>query len=287
MEEIHLLARAKINLTLEVLDKRKDNYHDIESIFQKISLYDEIHIYKIKKKDFILESNIEQLNNETNIIYKAYVELVKRVKLDTGIKVVLNKKIPMQAGLAGGSTDCASFLLGMNKLFDLKLSKDEIIDIGKSLGADVVPCMYNGAVMAKGIGEQITKINTKFYYNIVIIKPTFSCNTGEMFRLLDEKKRIFNHNKLTNVKMALEDNDLECLTSNLYNAFEMVVDIQNIKDELLSHKALGTLLTGSGSCVYGIFKNETDALFAYEKLKNKYEVYLCTSYNDSSNDLFF
>ncbi len=285
MDEINILARAKINLTLEVLNKREDNYHDIESIFQKISLYDEINIYKVKDKRLILESNIEELNNESNIIYKAYMEMDKRFKLTSGVRVVLKKNIPMQAGLAGGSTDCASFVLGMNKLFDLKLSEDEIIDLCKNLGADVVPCLYNKAVIAKGIGDEITKINTNFNYYILILKPSFSCNTGEMFRLLDQKERTINCEKHKCVIKALEENNIELLTNNLYNTFEEVVDVKSIKEILIENKAIGALLTGSGSCVYGIFKNKEDATFAYDNLKDKYEAYMCTSYNDIDDEI--
>lgn len=256
MEEIKLLARAKINLTLEVLNKRKDNYHELESIFQKVSLYDEINIYKIKSKGLILESNIETLNCNNNIIYKAYMEF----KLSSGVRVVLKKNIPMEAGLAGGSTDCASFVLGMNKLFNLNLGKKELVDLCKCLGADVVPCLYNKAVIAKGIGEKITKINTNFNYHILILKPNFSCNTGEMFRLLDRKERIINCDKHALVEKALKENNIRLLVNSLYNTFEEVVDVKNIKEELIENRAIGALLTGSGSCVYGIFNNLDDIL---------------------------
>lgn len=287
MNQIHMLARAKINLTLDILDKREDNYHNIESVFQKISLYDEIWIYKIKGKEFILESNIEELNNENNIIYKAYVKIDEMFKLTSGIKVVLNKNIPMQAGLAGGSTDCASFVLGVNKLFNLKMSEEEIVNLCKTIGADVVPCLYNKAVIAKGIGEIVTRIDTDFKYHILILKPDFSCNTGEMFRMLDQKEESIRHNKHEEVIKALEDNNIELLVSNLYNRFEEVVDVKSIKDILIANGAIGALLSGSGSCVYGIFKNEEDVLAAYNNLKDEYEAYMCTSYNDVEDEMLF
>ncbi len=149
LKGIYTKARAKINLTLEVIGKREDNYHNIKSVFQKINLYDELYIQKTKTNEIKIRSNTKELNNKKNILYKAYEKLKETNPNITGIEVRLNKKIPMQAGLAGGSTDCASFLLGMNQLFDLKLSKEEIKNIGKSLGADVVPCLYNKAVLAE------------------------------------------------------------------------------------------------------------------------------------------
>ncbi len=269
MDQIYLKARAKINLTLEILNKREDNYHNLKSVFQKINLYDELYISKTEDDEFILETNITGLDVKDNIIYKAYVKLKEKFNI-SGVKVVLNKKIPMQAGLAGGSTDCASFILGMKKLFKLNLTEKEIIILGKSLGADVVPCLYNKAVLAEGIGDIITKIDTNFKYYIVLIKPQLSCNTGEMFKKLDERDKILTIDNSKNVVKALKDNNIELLSNNLYNTFEEVLDLKSIKDELIKNKALGALLSGSGSCVYGIFKNKQDAKFAYNNLKYKY-----------------
>ncbi len=285
MDTVYIKARAKVNLSLEILDKREDNYHNLKSVFQKINLYDEIYIYKTKNDDFELDTNIEELNNKENIIYKAYIKLKKRFKVISGVKVVLNKQIPMQAGLAGGSTDCASFLIGMNKLFNLNLSKDQIINLGKSLGADVVPCMYNKAVLAEGIGEIITKIDTNFKYYILVIKPEISCNTKEMYNKLDSKQRSLKMGIAENLISALESNNIELLANNLFNSFEEVVDAELIKDELINNRALGALLSGSGSCVFGIFRNKEDAKFAYKNLKDKYKTYICTSYNSSREEI--
>lgn len=283
MEEIYLKARAKINLNLEVLEKREDGYHNLESVFQKINLYDEIYIQKTNTEDCELQTNIEELNNEKNIIYKAYLKLKEKCPNITGIRVTVNKKIPMQAGLAGGSTDCASFILGMNQLFTLKLSKNEIENLGKSLGADVVPCLYNQAVLAEGIGDKITEFDTNFKYYIVIIKPEISCNTKEMYQKLDARENILPLHKSEKIIKALENNELELLANNLYNVFESVIEpieiIQNLKNELLQNDALGAMMTGSGSCVYGIFENKEKAKLAYQKLKEKYQVYITTSYN--------
>ena len=285
MNQVYIKARAKINLTLEVLDKREDNYHNLKSVFQKVNLYDELYIYKTNSNNFELETNIDELNNKENIIYKAYVKLKEKFNQVTGVRVVLNKRIPMQAGMAGGSTDCASFLLGMNKLFKLNLTKNELVSLGKSLGADVVPCLYNKAILAEGIGDIITKINTNFKFYIVIIKPELSCNTGEMFRKLDSRQRILKIDNSNNIIKALENNNIELLSSNLYNTFEEVVEAESIKAELIKNKALSALLTGSGSCVFGIFRNKEEAKSAYKNLKNKYKTYICTSYNSLREEI--
>lgn len=283
MEEIYTKARAKINLNLEILDKREDGYHNIESVFQKINLYDEICIKKVNTNRCDIQTNIEELNNKENIIYKAYLALKEKFSQITGVSVKINKKIPMQAGLAGGSTDCASFILAMNKLFNLNLSKNEIEEIGKKLGADVVPCLYNKAVKAEGIGDIITDINTNFKYYLLVINPNFSCNTKEMYQRLDEQKKLLSLYKSEKIILALENNNLDLLCDNIYNVFEDVVtnrnNIQNIKNELIINGAKASAMSGSGSSVFGIFENKEKAKLAYKTLKKKYKIFICTSYN--------
>jgi len=283
MDKIYMKARAKINLSLEILGKRPDNYHNLKSVFQKINLYDEIYVEKDESNECEIQTNIGNLDSKDNIIYKAYVKLKEIYPQITGVKVNLNKRIPMEAGMAGGSTDCASFILCINKLFSLNMSKEERESIGKSLGADVVPCFYNRALLAEGIGEIITLINTNFKYYIVIIKPQISCSTKEMFKKIDEKGEVLQKENSENIIKSLENNNIELLSENLYNIFEEVMDkkemIEEIKDELIRYGAISSLLTGSGSCVFGLFKNKETAKYAYNKLKFKHQTYICTSYN--------
>lgn len=290
MKKIYIKARAKVNLNLEILGKREDNYHNLESVFQKINLYDEIYIKKIQTDDFKLNINVKELDTKENIIYKAYVKLKEKYKTITGIEVTVNKKIPMQAGMAGGSTDCAAFIIAMNKLFDLKLTKKEMEALGKSLGADVVPCFYNKAIKAEGIGDIITNIDTDFKYYMVIIKPKIACNTKEMFQKLDTEEDIQQLHTSENIIKALENKDIYLLANNLYNVFEEVIQekeiIQDIKKELIKNGALQALMTGSGSCVYGIFKDKQSAKNAYIALKDKYLTYICVSYNVKKGEMF-
>lgn len=283
---MYLKARAKVNLTLNVLNKREDGYHNLESIFQKINLYDEMWIEKNNTESLTLESNIKNVAVEENIIYKAYVLLKKEFPNITGVKVKLNKKIPMQAGLAGGSTDCASFIIAINNIFNLNMSKEKIQLIASELGADVVPCLYNKAVKAQGIGEIITEINTNFKYYFVIVKPNISLSTKEMYAKLDSQK-VNNLNNTENMINALKENNVIAISKKLFNSFEEIVKnegkIINVKEDLIKNGAINSLLAGSGSCVFGIFKNRDLAKKAYESLKKQYEVYICTSYNSRRN----
>lgn len=283
MKKIYTKARAKINLTLNVLDKRPDNYHNLESIFQKVNLYDELYIEKTNGETLELISNLKNVSLEDNIIYRAYIKLKEEYKIIKGIRVTLNKRIPTEAGLAGGSTDCASFILAVNKLYNLKLKENELINLGKILGADVCACYYNVAVKGEGIGEIITKIKTTFKYYILVIKPQISYSTKNMFKKIDETKRLRKIEVSESMVEALETENIKLLCDNLYNVFEDVVEekytIKELKNELTKNGAIGTLMTGSGSCVYGIFRNKIEAKRAYEILKSKYEIYICTSYN--------
>lgn len=281
MEKVYVKARAKVNLTLGILEKRDDGYHNLDSVFQKINLYDEMWIEKIEEDKIVLESNIQDVKLEDNIIYKAFYKLKEEVGNFGGIKVILKKNIPMQAGLAGGSTDCASFLLSVNQLYDLNLKKEKIEKIAKSLGADVIPCLYNGAVWAKGIGDKIQKINAKLKCYFVIIKPNFVCSTKEMYEKLDKIKET-EQTKSEEVIKALEEKNFRKLSENLKNDFEMVLkenlEFVNAK-KVLEKQGATALLAGSGSCVFGIFEKKQDAKKAYYYLKNIYDTYICTSYN--------
>ncbi|MDO5556105.1 MAG: 4-(cytidine 5'-diphospho)-2-C-methyl-D-erythritol kinase [Clostridia bacterium] len=287
MDKIYIKARAKINLTLNVLNKRDDGYHNLESIFQKVNLYDELYIEKIKEDKFKLTTNVQEINNNQNIIYKAYIELKSKYNQISGVRVKLNKRIPMQAGLGGGSTDCASFILGINKLFKLNLSKQDMKKIGEKLGADVVPCLYNQPIKAEGKGEIITKIDTNCKYYILIIKPEFSCSTAKMYQKIDETyvEQQINTNKMIE---ALENNNIYKISQNLYNIFEEVIEerhiVDKVKSELIQNGAIGSLLCGSGSCIFGIFENKRQARQAYKVLKQKYNTYICFCYNRGENN---
>ncbi len=274
MDKIFLKSRAKINLTLNILGKREDGYHDLESLFQKISLYDEIFIEKIDDDKCTIDTNFNEIKTEDNIIYKAYLKMKELYNIK-GIKVRLNKNIPSQAGMAGGSTNCASFLIGINKLYDLKLNISQLSKIGSSLGADVVPCMYDGIIKANGIGDIISKIDNGLdKYYIIIIKPNFSCSTKKMFEKIDTEN-INQQINTGNMIKAIKKNMIKEIGSNLYNVFEEVLEQQEelkyIKNELKENGTIGTLLTGSGSAIYGIFDEKSKAKNTYRNLINKFK----------------
>ena len=276
-----MVANSKINLNLLIMGKRKDGYHNIKSIFQKISLGDTLKISKSDKFEII--SDIPSLNNENNIIYKAYTKLKELYDISP-VKVELDKKIPMEAGLGGGSADAAAFLHGINKLFSLKITKKELSKIGASLGADVVPLLYDGALLATGIGSNIKKIKTNIKYYIVIVKPNYGSNTKEMYKEFDLKRNNIKELDYTDdIIKALESNNLDLLKRKLYNVFEDVYkekdNLNEIKNKLIELNSISALLSGSGSSIYGLYDDKMEAERAYNKLKEEYEVYLCENIN--------
>ena len=284
MNRIYLKARAKINLTLNVLEKRPDNYHNIESVFQKISLYDELFIKKNDNDCLYLECNLKELENQSNILNKTFNALKKEFPKISGVNVKLVKHIPLQAGLGGGSTDCASFILGMNSLFNLNASEEKLVEIGKSLGADVVPCMYN-LVKSEGIGDIVTKLKSNLTYYILLMKPNYECNTRIMYEKLDSNPNLVQKYNTNDVINILKNGNITDLQGKLYNVFENVIEekdeLNKIKNDFLFSGAIDTLLSGSGSCIYDSYETKKDANKAFDYLKSKYncKIYKCISCN--------
>lgn len=274
-------ARAKINLNLNILEKLQNGYHNIESVFQKISLYDEIYVNKTDKHDGInIVPEIPEISLKENIIYKAYEEIKGRFSEIQGIDVTLKKNIPMQAGLGGGSADCGAFIDCVDKLYNLNLKLQDKIDIGKKLGADVPATFFNKPVLAKGIGEKIEEINSNFKYHIIVIRPKFKCNTKEMYNKIDNEESIIQKYTSKEIKTALEQKNLNEIIYNLYNVFEVSVEeTEQIKNDIINAGAKNALLAGSGSCFFGIFKNKQEAKMGYKILKQKYKTYYTIAYS--------
>ena len=287
MNFINLKARAKINLTLDVLNKRDDGYHNLQMIMQTISLYDGVYIEKINKNFVKLKSNISWLpTDEKNLAYKAAIFLKEKFKLKEGIFIELDKKIPVAAGLAGGSSDCAAVLVGINKIFNLHLSKRKLMEYGLNFGSDVPYCIMRGTALAEGRGEILKKLNPCPHMWIVVVKPPISVSTAYIFKNLDLSKI----NKRPNTKEFINyinDKDYINICKNLCNVLETVTIpmhtiIGDIKELLINNGADGALMSGSGPSVFGFFQDKDKAYIAAENIRNELNfrsIYVAETFN--------
>ncbi len=281
-------AYAKVNLALDVVKKREDGYHDLKMIMQKISIYDTLTFTKANtsKINIICDTHISSLKD--NLIYKAVKALfdIRNVQ-DVGIDIHLKKNIPMEAGLGGGSSDCATTLVAINEIFNLQFTNDDLIQIGKTLGADVPFCLFGNTMIAEGIGEKLTPIKNHPICYYVIAKPNVNVNTGSIFKALNINE-IDKKSNFDNLLNAFENENLNLISKNLYNDLEFVTIkkypvIDDIKSLINKNGAINSLMSGSGSTVFGIFDNKDKASDCIEMLKNSnidfQKIELCTPIN--------
>ncbi|OXX83706.1 4-diphosphocytidyl-2C-methyl-D-erythritol kinase [Paraclostridium benzoelyticum] len=286
MNSIDLKSRAKVNLSIDVLGKREDGYHLVEMIMQTIDLYDKLKITEIEENSILIKSNSLDIPlNEDNIMYKAVNLLKNQFNIEKGIEISIEKNIPVAAGMAGGSSNAAAVLVGLNKLWNLGLSENELKDIGLKLGADVPFCITGGSALAEGIGEELTNIKgLPENLNILVCKPNIFVSTKEVYQSLnmDKVKRRPQNKELID---ALQKEDVKFISENMVNVLEEVTslnysEIGQIEDIMIKNKALGSMMSGSGPTVFGLFDNKDCAIKAKEDLQAKYnQVYLVKSSN--------
>ncbi len=278
-------APAKINLYLDVIKKRKDGYHEVNMIMQSVSLFDQIIIKKTDKKDIQIISNPKiPVDLEKNTAYIAAQEFFAFTKiLNPGINIRIKKSIPIGAGLAGGSSDAAATLIGLNELFNCKISKNDLIAIGAKIGTDVPFNILGGTMLASGIGTELSSVAQIMQCYMVIVKPDFSISTKTAYQACDAFLNVEKNKTVADVISALNAKNLLATAKSIYNKFENVIDgkeITNLKNFLIENGALNACMTGTGSAVYGIFDTRKKARLCAIKLKMNYnEVFLVTSLN--------
>lgn len=274
MNQIELRALAKINLGLDVLGRRENGYHDVRMVMQSIYLYDEVKIEKTRSPEITVASNLKFLpTGENNIAYKAAQLLREEFQIEDGIKITLKKHIPVAAGLAGGSSNAAAVLFGMNRMFHLGLSQKELMERGVSLGADVPYCIMRGTVLAEGIGEKLSVLPAMPKCTVLIAKPPVSVSTRVVYEALDAKE-IVDHPDIDGIIEGLEENDLKKVASGMGNVLEEVTIpmhpvIEQIKQEMMDAGALNAMMSGSGPTVFGLFESRAAALRAHRQIREK------------------
>ena len=272
MKSIKLKAYGKINLGLDVLGKRDDGYHDLDMIMQSVDLHDVITITKNDSGEITVKSSTSKIpNDKSNLAYRAAKLLMEEFNIEKGVEIEIEKNIPISGGMAGGSADCAAVLKGMNKLFKLKLTEQQLMARGVRLGADVPFCIMGKTARAEGIGEVLTPIPNKLKGYLVIAKPPISVSTGFAYGQID-KVKIKNRPDTEGIIEAIKENDLNSLAKTICNVFEEVTipehkEIEEIKTKLKDCGALNAMMSGSGPTVFGIFDDKNKAVEAIDRIK--------------------
>jgi len=275
MRQISLRAPGKINWTLDIMGRRPDGYHEVRMLMQSVDLYDEITIMA-GGTGITVVSDFEGMPlDERNTAWKAAALLMDMAGASEGVKISINKRIPMAAGMAGGSADAAGVLVGLNELWGLGLNVSQLEAIGLEVGADVPFCIAGGTAIAEGIGEMLTRLEPIEGIWLVVVKPPFGVSTAEVYKAfrMDKNNR---HNDTEDIYQKLKAGDFKGLAATgLSNALEQVTvsmhpEIAAIKEELLSLGAAVSLMTGSGPAVYGVFEDQAAARFAQDHMKKTY-----------------
>ena len=288
-DRIQLKALAKINLGLDVLRRREDGYHEVKMIMQTISLHDDLEIRRIKTPEIQVKTNLYYLpTNENNLVYKAAKLLMDEFGIKEGVAIQLKKRIPVAAGMAGGSTDGAAVLWGMNQMYGLGLSRQELMERGVKIGADVPYCVMRGTALAEGIGEKLSKLPPMVKCPVLIAKPQISVSTKFVYENLKLGSDMV-HPDIDRLVADIRDKDLYKIAADMGNVLETVTIpaypvIADIKDHMMEHGAVNAMMSGSGPTVFGLFDKEAAAVEAYEAMKASglaKQVYLTSIYNNA------
>lgn len=287
MDKIKLKALGKINLGLDVLGRRPNGYHDVRMVMQTVYLYDQILLEKTDKEGISLETNLFYLPvNENNLAYSATKMLIDEFAIKEGVHISLEKHIPVAAGMAGGSSNAAAVLYGMNRLFQLGLTDQELMDRGVQLGADVPYCIMRGTVLAEGIGEKLTPLPAMPKCHVLLAKPPISVSTQKVYEKLDAQK-VTKHPDIDGILLGLQTGDLKKITSSMGNVLENVTiteypQIERIKDVMKEEGALNAMMSGSGPTVFGIYDDKMLARRAAARIREEQlakQVHVTTMHN--------
>lgn len=289
MDKIQLKALAKINLGLDVLRRREDGYHEVKMIMQTIGLHDDLEIRKTKTPGIQVKTNLYYLpTNENNLVYKAAKLLMDEFQIQDGVSIQLKKRIPVAAGMAGGSSDAAAVLWGINQMYGLGLSMQALMERGVRLGADVPYCIQRGTALAEGIGEKLSVLPPMPKCTILIAKPGISVSTKFVYENLHANDlKPEQHPDVDSMIEAMRQKNLGLLCSRMGNVLETVTIpaypvINEIKRTMMDNGAIGSMMSGSGPTVFGIFDSPAaakQAMKAVRAAKLAKQICLTTPYN--------
>lgn len=274
MDKLELKALGKINLGLDILGRRENGYHDVKMVMQTVYLYDRVILEKKKKQGIEISANLNFLPvNENNIAYKAADLLMKEFDIREGIHIELEKHIPVAAGMAGGSSNAAAVLFGMNRMFSLGLSEEDLKERGVTLGADVPYCIMRGTVLAEGIGEILTPLSHMPKCHILIAKPPLSASTKVVYEKFDALENV-EHPDIDGIITGLDAQDVGKIASSMGNVLEQVMlteypILKEMKKTMVEAGALNAMMSGSGPTVFGIFEERKKAKAAAALIRER------------------
>ena len=297
IKHLSLKAYGKINLGLDVLRRREDGYHDVRMIMQTVGIFDRVDLIWKEEPGIQVETNLYYLpTNENNLVYKAAKLLMDEFQVQEGLLIRLRKFIPVAAGMAGGSSDAAAVLFGVNKMFRLGLTTEELMQRGVKIGADVPYCILRGTALSEGIGEVLTSLPPVPQCQVLVAKPGINVSTKFVYENLHANDlRPEQHPDIDGMIRAIKAQDLQEIADKLGNVLETVTVkedpvIQEIKDKMVEFGAIGSLMSGSGPTVFGLFTNPKAAQQAYEELRYgessglAKQVYLTNFYNQKEEN---
>lgn len=296
IKHLGLKAYGKINLGLDVLRRREDGYHEVRMIMQTVGIFDRVDIIWKEEPGIQVETNLYYLpTNENNLVYKAAKLLMDEFGVTDGVTIKLKKFIPVAAGMAGGSSDAAAVLFGVNKMFRLGLTIPQLMERGVKIGADVPYCILRGTALSEGIGEVLTPLPPVPQCQVLIAKPAINVSTKFVYENLHANDLLpGQHPDIDAIIDSIRKNDIYGIADNLGNVLETVTIkeypvIREIKEKMLEYGAIGSLMSGSGPTVFGLFTSPKAAQDAYEELRYgsasnlAKQVYLTNFYNQKEN----
>ncbi len=273
MDSYQIKAYAKINLGLDVVRRLENGYHEVKMVMQTVGIYDELTLTRTAEGITVTTDKEELPTDDGNLIYKAARIMMEEYGLEGGLHIHLKKNIPIAAGMAGGSTDAAATFKGINRLFDLDCTLEELMRLGVRVGADVPYCILGGTALAEGIGEKLTSLNPAPDCFVLVAKPDINVSTKYVYEHLDARG-ITEHPDIDGMVNAIWEESLQGILDRMGNVLESVTEkeypvITRLKERMKGLGALNSLMSGSGPTVFGIFVNEMIALEAFERLKRE------------------
>ena len=274
MRRAVVYAPAKLNLTLDILSRREDGYHTVDMLMQTVDLYDRITVERVADKGICLcLPDTDLPTDEKNTAYRAAKYFFETLGMPTqGVRLTVEKQIPQQAGMAGGSADAAGVLVGMNALWGTPMTMEQLCEIGGRIGADVPFCLLGGAARATGIGTDLAPVSLLLDCAVLVVKPDCGVSTAEAYRAVDTA-RITRRPDTQAMLRALEEGDLTAVGKALCNVFEEAIglpEVARVRMQAQKCGARGCIMTGSGSAVFALFDNVEKAIICRERLKKEF-----------------